>query len=1136
MKLYNFETERDEEIPSELAQRLILSGSHGPYEQDEVPIVSPRGDIEILKGADVGKALQNGWKLPDEKISTTTKEAKLYDAMDGEAAAAAVARGITMGISDQALVNVFGADPEHLRKLKEYNPYLSPIAEGVGVLGSLLVAPEALVAKGLTKAGMAAPGVVSAVKTASKFIPTKLANKANLAVENVVGRAMVKAGGITETSNAMAKAAATYLPKGVGSAVEGAMYGTGQLVSEHALGEAELSGENLFASAKEGAMWGGALGVIIPGAFDAAVKTMIAGPKLVEKTAKLFGRYARIDDNKVEDYLKKPFDIPRDRAGNPIDKTAFAEDLALTSEKFRKQVEAGEIEVQEAENLLKGYEIAYASNSEIAKDNFQNARNKLKEKIKQRQDDIKSNPIDPDMVLAVKNTFKAGEDYRNQLSKESYDILDNAPLSYLERNAATGKMESRPTYIRAFDVINYLKTDAIKNVTKGKDGLPVPKGEAEKNFLNLVRNRIDIFKDFRKNVSQNIHAPEIKSFIQQIDNDIEKYGGWWQQTPEINFLKDLRSYLDNRVKEAVPEYQTKMLAVKEMTDLLTSIKKQYGKSVKQLNSDIETMYFDDSAIKDRIIRIARDGKNADGLLKAIRDVQGYLPQEMKPTFNIEAGLRNLKAQYGFAYGKGDEYLLRLEAQKLVDPELKNLSLMQKELRDQSEEYERGKNFLKRTTSQVLSDEVIPRLDSLKRVMDQREKYKGLLQKLYKAEEEYKIWKDVTTTEDALNKISQWESIGKKERLVSTLNKKHQSLKRLLGDMADLPENDLIDIVNTLRIEAAFDKTATNGSRNANAWSIVIGAATGGAVSGLSPLGMALGVGVGLFMDAYSPRIAKSVLKSMSKLQGAITPTKLNQILVNAVPKMDGDFQKTAFNTLKHIESNNKNFSDQVRHATSNYFKKPLGAIRIAATKAGIEYFDEHRDRLKQIQDQRGIVNNEFFSTNEMISAVAPSTTQSYLATYNRAVDFLQTKFPTIGEDDLNNFEPTNLEKIKFNKYMQYVEDPSLVMKEIAGGTIPADGVEVLKNVYPSMFNVIRSQMQNEIMNMNPKEIPLNKKNEISRMFGLELARTYYPTTFNILQNQSNSQQKEDAQPNQINLKSKAGQRATTSMERITNRV
>ena len=66
--------------------------------------------------------------------------------------------------------------------------------------------------------------------------------------------------------------------KGAGSAVEGALYGTGQLISENALGNKEFNAENVLAAGKEGALWGGLIGAgfgAAPSLFKGAVEVTV---------------------------------------------------------------------------------------------------------------------------------------------------------------------------------------------------------------------------------------------------------------------------------------------------------------------------------------------------------------------------------------------------------------------------------------------------------------------------------------------------------------------------------------------------------------------------------------------------------------------------------------------------------------------------------------------------------------------------------------------------------------------------------------------------------------------------------------------------------------------------------------------
>lgn len=147
------------------------------------------------------------------------------------------ARSASFGLSDEFLTKSGAIKPEDLRAYKETNPNATGAGEIGGVLGAIL-APESGIA-----------GVLSAPVKAVSRVGGAITEAAVPLAETVAGKIAGKA-----------------IAAGAGSAVEGAAYGLGQSVSEHALGDPDLNGEMVISNVMNSALFGGALGGVLKGA------------------------------------------------------------------------------------------------------------------------------------------------------------------------------------------------------------------------------------------------------------------------------------------------------------------------------------------------------------------------------------------------------------------------------------------------------------------------------------------------------------------------------------------------------------------------------------------------------------------------------------------------------------------------------------------------------------------------------------------------------------------------------------------------------------------------------------------------------------------------------------------------------
>lgn len=171
--------------------------------------------------------------LPQEEaiVAADIEKHKEFGDKNLAAGALGAARGASLGLSDQFLTKSGLVKPETLREIKERNETASLLGEAAGTIAPL-------------------------VTSAGSLAPVTGAAKLGTAVEGAFARILAEKGSKGLVKNILAKT----IPKAAGSAVEGSAYGLGQLLSEDALGTAELNAENALAHAGVGALLGGTVG------------------------------------------------------------------------------------------------------------------------------------------------------------------------------------------------------------------------------------------------------------------------------------------------------------------------------------------------------------------------------------------------------------------------------------------------------------------------------------------------------------------------------------------------------------------------------------------------------------------------------------------------------------------------------------------------------------------------------------------------------------------------------------------------------------------------------------------------------------------------------------------------------------
>lgn len=205
--------------------------------ENRVDIVSPDGKLGSVPQSGLEAAIAQGFTLPSKEQGTELEKRKQYGTGLGtelKAGAEGAARGLTFGASDWALSKSGLVDQEALAERKARNPYSAGAGEAAGVIGGLAL-PTGWLGAGVK--GAAAAGELGTRGAAA-----------------LLARAGVEGGTLASRALASGVKAAT------GSAVEGALYGAGQGISEAALGDPADAAEKILGHATMGALLGGTLG------------------------------------------------------------------------------------------------------------------------------------------------------------------------------------------------------------------------------------------------------------------------------------------------------------------------------------------------------------------------------------------------------------------------------------------------------------------------------------------------------------------------------------------------------------------------------------------------------------------------------------------------------------------------------------------------------------------------------------------------------------------------------------------------------------------------------------------------------------------------------------------------------------
>ncbi len=133
-----------------------------------------------------------------------------------------------------------------------------------------------------------------------------------------------------------------------------------------------------------------------------------------------------------------------------------------------------------------------------------------------------------------------------------------------------------------------------------------------------------------------------------------------------------------------------------------------------------------------------------------------------------------------------------------------------------------------------------------------------------------------------------------------------------------------------------------------------------------------------------------------------------------------------------------------------------------------------------------------------IETIAPNITPHIHSTAVKAVQFLNSRLPNVGNElPLDKMkEPSIAVKNAWLNLHDLVSDPLKVLDHVENGSLNRHHVEVLQSVYPDLHQEISQRVLNEVGNLKVenKEMPYRKKLALSKLLGVPLDTTMTPAS------------------------------------------
>lgn len=141
-----------------------------------------------------------------------------------------------------------------------------------------------------------------------------------------------------------------------------------------------------------------------------------------------------------------------------------------------------------------------------------------------------------------------------------------------------------------------------------------------------------------------------------------------------------------------------------------------------------------------------------------------------------------------------------------------------------------------------------------------------------------------------------------------------------------------------------------------------------------------------------------------------------------------------------------------------------------------------------------IAHRTLVGANGEIDAHAPDTSQAMTLTMARAVAFLQGKVPQPPQQGplAGEWQPSRADVARYARYWEAVNNPLVVLKQAAAGTLTPEAVEAVQVVYPELLAKVRQQLLQKLTSVRGP-IAYQQRLMVSMVLGFDVDGSFSPS-------------------------------------------
>ena len=201
--------------------------------------------------------------------------------------------------------------------------------------------------------------------------------------------------------------------------------------------------------------------------------------------------------------------------------------------------------------------------------------------------------------------------------------------------------------------------------------------------------------------------------------------------------------------------------------------------------------------------------------------------------------------------------------------------------------------------------------------------------------------------------------------------------------------------------------------------------------------------------------------------------------------------------LAGIEQSSNSVKNSVVASVNGFNRMAVPSIAIGMMAVpSDEKLKKTEKTYKQIMEDPNQYIDKYLEKNRDLFVAAPQTATALQSKVIAAAQFLKSKLPLTTDGYLaSERQPSKMELTKFADYVDAVENPKLVLKNIQNGYVSPAQVEALRVVYPKIY----SALQAELMNRQKKDMSRTQRSNLQLLLGAKVTPAMSQAGFAMLQ-------------------------------------